>query len=65
MWWYLGFVTEVGLAVAVPLVVGALVGRWLDDQWISAPYLTLGGIAFGVIVSIFNLAHLMKRMLAK
>lgn len=65
MWWYLGFVTEVGLAVAIPLVVGAFVGRWLDDQWISAPYATLGGIVVGVIVSFFNLAHRMKRMLAK
>lgn len=62
---YLRFVGEVGVVVSLPLVAGALVGRWLDVQWGTAPKATLVGLVVGMVVSVGNLARLVKTMLVK
>lgn len=41
--------TQIGLSIAVPLVVLALGGRWLDERAGTFPLFFLGGIALAAI----------------
>ena len=42
---------ELGYTIAVPIVILALVGRFADKQFDSAPWLLLGGIVLSVFIS--------------
>ena len=42
---------ELGYSIAVPLVVFALGGRFLDKKLGTSPFLLLGGILISIIVS--------------
>lgn len=54
-WYYLGFIGEIGFAIAVPIAGGALVGVLVDRTWSTTPKATLSLLFLGVIVSFINL----------
>ncbi|MFH1078507.1 MAG: AtpZ/AtpI family protein [Patescibacteria group bacterium] len=49
-WMALGIVWEIGVAVAVPTVLAALAGRWLDTRFGTSPLFIILGlfVALGV-----------------
>lgn len=47
-WFGLGMFGLVGWSVAVPAVVGAAIGLWLDDRWPSEVSWTLTFLVIGV-----------------
>ena len=47
----LGLAWELGYSIAVPLVVFALGGRFLDKKLGTSPFILLGGILISIIVS--------------
>ena len=55
----LGAVTGIGLEFAMLVVLGALGGQWLDARWGSGPWLTLVGIAAGLVLCGLQLWRLM------
>lgn len=44
----IGEVSAVGIEIVLCIVIGALGGKWLDDKFGTAPWLTLFGIAAGM-----------------
>lgn len=42
---------ELGYTIAIPIVLLALFGRFLDRQFDSSPWLLLAGIIFSIIIS--------------
>lgn len=54
-WYYLGLIGEIGFAIAVPIVGGALVGVLIDRTWSTTPKATLSLLFVGVVVSFINL----------
>lgn len=48
---WLGLTLELGYMVAIPAVVGAIGGRYLDQKFDSTPIFLLFGIFFSITVS--------------
>jgi ATP synthase protein I len=56
----LAIMSQLGLSIAVPLGVGIFLGVWLDGQFHTSPWLTLAGIALGMVVAVFTMAQLLR-----
>lgn len=56
----LSYAWQFGYAVAVPLVVLALLGRFLDRALHTSPWFLLGGILLSIIIS--SVAVVMKAL---
>ncbi|MBI4348151.1 MAG: AtpZ/AtpI family protein [Elusimicrobia bacterium] len=41
--------------MAVSVVLGVFVGRWLDARWNTSPWFVLAGTILGVGVGLYNL----------
>jgi hypothetical protein len=54
---------ELGYAIAIPIVVLALVGRWADRAWGTSPWLLLAGIVVSVFISSFMVYRRVKKIL--
>lgn len=48
-WNVLGFAWELGYSIAIPLVLGALFGRFVDNFFQTAPLFFLLSIVFSII----------------
>ncbi len=64
-WWYMQFVSEIGLAVVIPLVLSALIGNIVDRQLGTRPAGTLLFLVLGVVLGIFNLVNIVKRIIVR
>ena len=51
LWDALGLAWEMGYTIAVPLILFALGGRFLDRWLATAPWLMLGGIGVAIAIS--------------
>lgn len=51
LWQALSFSWELGYSIAVPLIVLALAGRFLDKKFDSSPFLFLSGVFISIIIS--------------
>jgi F0F1-type ATP synthase assembly protein I len=49
-WAYAGL----GFEIVVPIVLGALLGWWLDGRWGTAPWLLLAGLLLGIGAGFYN-----------
>ncbi len=50
-WFAVGFVTRTLFLCAVPSVLFAFLGRWIDKQWsLSFPVATLSGLILALLV---------------
>lgn len=64
-WFYLRVAGQVGYAVAVPLVIGALVGRSIDIKFGSYPKATVWGIFIGLFISFVTFTKIVKEIIQK
>ncbi len=58
----LGNVSTVGLAMAISIGIGALVGHYLDKKFGTAPWLLLIFLGFGVAAAFRNLYIMYKKI---
>lgn len=58
--YYLGYVGEIGFTISVPIVLFALLGRYLDSGWGTYPKMSLVFIAIGCLVSILNFIGIIR-----
>jgi F0F1-type ATP synthase assembly protein I len=58
----LGTVSTVGLAMAISIGIGALVGHWLDKKFGTAPWFLLIFLGFGVAAAFRNLYIMYKKI---
>jgi ATP synthase protein I len=57
----LGFVSTVGLAMALSIALGALIGFYLDRHFDTRPWLTFIGLGMGIAAAFRNLYILYKK----
>ena len=60
----MGSYLTMGIQLALPVVIFALLGRWLDEKYGTSPWLLLAGLAFGAVggfVKFFSTAVSMGR----
>jgi ATP synthase protein I len=57
----LGYISIVGIAMALSIAIGALIGHYLDNRFGSQPWLTLIGLGVGIAAAFRNLYILYKR----
>jgi ATP synthase protein I len=56
----LGIYGAIGFQLAISVVVGVMVGRWLDARWATTPWLTIVGMILGSGAGFWNLIRLLK-----
>jgi ABC-type molybdate transport system permease subunit len=54
-------VGEFGATIAVPVVLLALAGRWLDERFGAQPAFTMAGFALAAIISSVSIYRKAKR----
>lgn len=47
--------SNIGLSMIIPLVGGALIGRFLDQKWSTSPKITITLIILGVLLGFYNM----------
>lgn len=57
----LGYISTVGLAMALSIAIGAGIGYYLDGYFGTGPYLTLVFLAMGVVAAFRNLFILYRK----
>jgi len=60
-WSYLGLSGVVGWSVVVPMILGVLLGVWLDRKYGSGSKWTLGLLLFGLTVGCLNAWRMISR----
>ncbi len=64
-WQGVRLVTAVGWMVSLPSVLGALLGRWLDDEWASGIFWTLLLLVLGLVAGCASAVRQVQRSLAE
>ena len=64
-WSALSLAWELGYTIAIPIVVFALAGRWLDRRLDTAPWLLLTGIFISLVVSSWLVYFKMIKIIGK
>ena len=62
---YFALFTEIGLALFVTTLGGALAGRWLDQQLGTGPLLVVGGFLLGALLGAVADWRLISRFLKR
>lgn len=65
LWGALSLAWELGYTIAVPIVVFALGGRWLDRKFETSPWLLLTGIFLSLIASSWLVYFKMAKIIGK
>jgi predicted F0F1-ATPase subunit len=64
-WFYLGFVGEIGYAIALPIAGGALIGGYIDRHFSIYPRATLLLLLVGAIISILGFIRTIQVLINK
>lgn len=59
-WEWAGMAGQVGFDVALPMVVGLLIGLKLDDVWGTRPTLTLALFVLGIVIGCTSLFRIVR-----
>ncbi len=62
LWMALNLAWELGYVIALPLVILALLGRWLDRRWGSSPLMILVGVVTAFIITSIWLSTKIKEV---
>lgn len=63
--YYLGYVGELGFAISIPIVLCALLGKYLDNSWNMYPKMTLSLLVVGCVISMINFIEIIKTIVRK
>lgn len=61
-WKEYGRYGTVGIELVISLLVGLFLGKWADERWNTAPWLTLLGLVVGVYAGFRQLLATTRRM---
>ncbi len=62
---YLVFASEMGFSIALPILLGAFFGSWLDVKFNTQPKLTLSLLFIGIFFAFTNLFLIVKQFINK
>lgn len=57
----LGYLSTTGMAMAISIGLGALIGNYLDKKFKTDPWLFLVFLLFGIIAAFKNLMFMVKK----
>lgn len=63
LWQALNIAWELGYMIALPLVLFALAGRWIDKHYDTSPWFLLGGMALAILLTTLLLIRKFSRLL--
>lgn len=55
------YVTQIGISMIVPIVMGLYIGKWIDDKLKTGPVFLFAFILIGVISSFINLFKMTEK----
>lgn len=61
----LGIAWGFGYTIAIPLVVLALLGRWVDNHWHTSPWGLIAGILLSIVISSVGLVMKFTKLMAE
>ncbi|MFH0750024.1 MAG: AtpZ/AtpI family protein [Candidatus Gottesmanbacteria bacterium] len=61
---YIGYVGQIGLVIALPIAGGAGIGSYLDTKWGTYPKMTMSGLLIGIVISVINFIAVIKEIIA-
>ena len=64
-WWYLGRIGQIGFDIAIPIVGGALLGKYIDSLVGSYPKATLTLLLLGVVLSLVTFIRTIQEIINK
>jgi ATP synthase protein I len=64
LWRTLGYLSTIGLTMALSVGIGAVFGHWLDEKFGTGPWLFFIFLGFGIAAAFRNL-HRMYRKLSQ
>lgn len=59
-WRYMDLAGQVGFDIALPMVLGLIVGTKLDARWGTHPIMTLGLFVVGLVISATSLIRIVQ-----
>ncbi|HUD19635.1 MAG TPA: AtpZ/AtpI family protein [Patescibacteria group bacterium] len=62
-WFYLGFVGQIGYAIALPIVGGGLLGAYIDRRLSTYPKATLLLLFVGIVISVVGFIQTIRELL--
>lgn len=62
-WWYLGRIGQIGFDIAIPIVGGALLGKYIDNLVGSYPKATLIFLLMGIVLSVFRFVQIILELI--
>lgn len=65
LWVYLQYSGQIGFAIAVPIVLGALGGSYIDTRWGTKPKMTLIGLSGGIVISWITFFQIIQDIIKK
>lgn len=54
--------SQIGFTISLPIVGGALLGKFFDDKLSSSPRMTLSLIFFGLFIGVLNVYKILKEI---
>jgi ATP synthase protein I len=57
----LGYLSTLGMAMAISIALGALIGHYLDKRFQTEPWLFFVFLGFGIIAAFKNLHFMVKK----
>jgi len=63
--YFLGLVGQIGFVIAVPIVAGLLIGRYIDTKAYTYPRYSLLLLGIGIIVSFVNFYNVVNEIIKK
>ena len=61
----IGIFSEITGLIALPVVAGALMGKWLDEKYGTVPWLIITGTVLGIAVAAISISSLVKKYTKK
>jgi ATP synthase protein I len=58
----LGFLSTIGMTMAISITLGALIGHYLDNKFNTDPWLLLVFLLFGIIAAFENLIIMARKL---
>jgi len=65
IWYAVSFAFQLGFLIVVPIGGFMLLGLWGDRSFYTAPFLLIAGIVVGVIITAYEVYHLLDPLIRK
>ena len=61
LWRYVGLVGSIGWSVVIPMIIGGLLGRWMDLKFETGYVWSLGLFLLGLVIGALNAWRTVER----